>query len=307
MARDIADDLREEAIAAADIDLDEEDTGSTELVELPQADASAATVGDNAAATDTPITTAADTQRGATARSAQLEPADRTKARVQRAPHPSDVASEDRRGDVNDPAGGAVNNEVVDPNYVARIDEADEHQHEPSDGEGRIDALSEEGNDAGSGPVHLPENGVAQGVVDDEIEACERQQQPTADEEDDEPRIYVFAGQGRRGPDSLVSRRPRLTQLRPVETARECCRRRYRTRTGRYVLEFKVERMSEQPDQFVAQKLSINQAEYEGLWRDERMRSDTPNAHGNGGDDEDRSSSDEDGGDVSVANHGAAP
>ncbi|GMF24465.1 unnamed protein product [Phytophthora fragariaefolia] len=112
----------------------------------------------------------------------------------------------------------------------------------------------------GRRPVQLPENGVAQGVVDDEREACERQQQPPADEEDDEPRIY-----------------------------------------------FEVERTSEQPDQFTPQKLWIKQADYEELWRDERMRSDILNEHYNGSDYEDRSSSDEDGGDASVVNHGAAP
>jgi hypothetical protein len=62
-------------------------------------------------------------------------------------------------------------------------------------------------------------------------------------DEGDEVRVYVFAGQARRGVDSLVSRRPRLERLRADEKVVEVRRRRYRTRTGRYVLEFEVRRV----------------------------------------------------------------
>jgi hypothetical protein len=51
-------------------------------------------------------------------------------------------------------------------------------------------------------------------------------------DEGDEVRVYVFAGQGRRGVDSLVSRRPRLERLRADEKVVEVRRRRYRTAPG---------------------------------------------------------------------------
>ncbi|KAF4030575.1 hypothetical protein GN244_ATG17637 [Phytophthora infestans] len=68
------------------------------------------------------------------------------------------------------------------------------------------------------------------------------------DEEDEEPTIYVFAGRGRRGVDSLVSTRPRLSRWRPDDVVVERRRRRYRTRTGRYILEFEVERLGDRLD-----------------------------------------------------------
>ncbi|KAL3656501.1 hypothetical protein V7S43_018648 [Phytophthora oleae] len=40
----------------------------------------------------------------------------------------------------------------------------------------------------------------------------------SSDEEDEEPKIYVFAGRGRRGVDSLVSKQSRLTRIGPTKT-----------------------------------------------------------------------------------------
>ncbi|KAE8953443.1 hypothetical protein PF011_g32408 [Phytophthora fragariae] len=89
------------------------------------------------------------------------------------------------------------------------------------------------------------------------------------DEADEEPRIYVFAGQGRRGVDSLVSPQPRLARLQPQEKVIEVRRRRYRTRTGRYELEFEVKRAN--PDGR-PETIWINQKDYEQLWVDGRLR-----------------------------------
>jgi hypothetical protein len=100
------------------------------------------------------------------------------------------------------------------------------------------------------------------------------QQQQRRPAPDEEPHIYVFAGQGRRGADSLVPRRPRLTRLQQGEAVRECRRRWYRTRTGRYVLEFEVERLGDRLDRSVPEKLWINQDDYEELWRQGRMHGD---------------------------------
>ncbi|KAE9147795.1 hypothetical protein PF006_g7558 [Phytophthora fragariae] len=89
------------------------------------------------------------------------------------------------------------------------------------------------------------------------------------DEADEEPRIYVFAGQGRRGVDSLVSPQPRLARLQPQEKVIEVRRRRYQTRTGRYVLEFEEKRAN--PDGR-PETIWINQKDYEQLWVDGRLR-----------------------------------
>ncbi|GMF28490.1 unnamed protein product [Phytophthora fragariaefolia] len=73
------------------------------------------------------------------------------------------------------------------------------------------------------------------------------QSSPNAGAEHERPRIYVFAGGGRRGVDSLVSSQSRLPRLQQTEAVLERRRRRYRTRTGRYALEFEVEYMGSRP------------------------------------------------------------
>lgn len=105
------------------------------------------------------------------------------------------------------------------------------------------------------------------------IQRSERPGQPAIDAEqkDEEPRIYVFAGRGRRGVDSLVSTQPRLPRIAPDETVVERRRRMYRLRTGRYALEFQVECMGHRPDQG-RRRLWINQRDYEQLWLDGWMR-----------------------------------
>ncbi|ETP00318.1 hypothetical protein F441_22262 [Phytophthora nicotianae CJ01A1] len=91
--------------------------------------------------------------------------------------------------------------------------------------------------------------------------------------EDEEPVVYVFAGQGRRGADSLVSVRPRVTRIQPEEVVVEQRRRRYRTRTGRYALESEVQIFGAGRVDADSDKLWINQDDYEQLWREGRMRS----------------------------------
>lgn len=78
-----------------------------------------------------------------------------------------------------------------------------------------------------------------------------RLEQPdaAAEQKDEEPRIYVFAGRGRRGVDSLVSTQPRLPRIAPGEAVVERRRRMYQLRTGRYALEFEVECVGHRPDQ----------------------------------------------------------
>ncbi|ETI29749.1 hypothetical protein F443_23136 [Phytophthora nicotianae P1569] len=83
--------------------------------------------------------------------------------------------------------------------------------------------------------------------------------------EDEEPVVYVFAGQGRRGADSLVSVRPRVTRIQSEEVVVEQRRRRYRTRTGRYALESEVQIFGAGRVDADSDKLWINQDDYEQL------------------------------------------
>ncbi|GMF59757.1 unnamed protein product [Phytophthora fragariaefolia] len=89
-------------------------------------------------------------------------------------------------------------------------------------------------------------------------------------DEGDEVRVYVSAGQGRRGIDSLVSRHPRLERLQPGERLVEVKRRRYRTRTGRYVLEFEVQRLGRSNAAQRADRMWLSQKNYEQLWQEGR-------------------------------------
>ncbi|KAE8885566.1 hypothetical protein PF005_g29588 [Phytophthora fragariae] len=69
--------------------------------------------------------------------------------------------------------------------------------------------------------------------------------------------------------------RPRLSTAKPgrkrqrQESSAAVMQR--ATKTGRYVLEFEVERVGRRPDE--VGKLWINQHDYEQLWREGRMRS----------------------------------
>ncbi|KAI9984069.1 hypothetical protein PInf_005359 [Phytophthora infestans] len=127
-----------------------------------------------------------------------------------------------------------------------------------------------------------------------EASADNSQQRGPPDEEDEE-RIYVFAGQGRHGVDRMVSRRARLTRWPRDALIRECRRRCYRTRTGRYILEFEVERVGGRPDPGTPRKPCINHSDYERLWREGRMRvgaedgqndDDDESREGDGGEDD---------------------
>jgi hypothetical protein len=325
MAEDIADNLREEAVAAADIDPDEEGGESPEIDAPGTAENSPTASGGEAAAEPTTtegVTTRPATEDEAQARDAEPRPdaaperdgsdardaeqldaeqqpassrkraaptqstrsredaaagastdgpprqrrkrvrvaatdaggdtiASRTRARARRAPGSSSKAGSDQRGDSR-----------------RRAEDAAEPRREADSSErGRADG------DAAPEAALLPENGAAREPVPEAEEASQQpRQRPAVGEEDEEPIIYVFAGQGRRGADSLVSRRPRLAQLQPGEAVRERRRRRYRTRTGRYILEFEMERLGDRFDRPVPKTLWINQADYEELWRDGRVR-----------------------------------
>ncbi|KAE9070491.1 hypothetical protein PF006_g29351 [Phytophthora fragariae] len=121
------------------------------------------------------------------------------------------------------------------------------------------------------------ENAAATAIRNAEEEGHDaRRRREIPDSADDEPIIYVFAGQGRRGVGSLVFTHPRLSRLQPNESVRECRRRRYRTRTGRYVLEFQVERLTDRPTG--DSRMWINFRDYEQLWREGRVQSDEPEA-----------------------------
>ncbi|GMF59751.1 unnamed protein product [Phytophthora fragariaefolia] len=113
--------------------------------------------------------------------------------------------------------------------------------------------------------------------------ATDANQQHVPDEED-EVRVYVFAAPGRRGVDSLVSRQPRLTRLQPREKVVEVRRRRYRTRTGRYALEFEIRRVNQEGERRVPETMWVNQNDYEQLWRDGWLRT-----HNGDSEDDDRS------------------
>ncbi|GMF44207.1 unnamed protein product [Phytophthora fragariaefolia] len=101
-------------------------------------------------------------------------------------------------------------------------------------------------------------------------------------EEEEEPRIYVFARRGRRGVDSLVSTRPRLPRLQPNECVVEPRRRRYRARTGKYILEFEVKCVADRSDGSTPKRLWINQHDFEQLWREGRIRAHPDEEYCNG-------------------------
>ncbi|KAL3659499.1 hypothetical protein V7S43_015490 [Phytophthora oleae] len=96
----------------------------------------------------------------------------------------------------------------------------------------------------------------------------------SSDEEDEEPKIYVFAGRGRRGVDSLVSKQSRLTRIGPTKTVVVRRMRRYRCRTGRYILEFEVERVGDRLNGERPECLWINIRDYEQLWSEGRIRAE---------------------------------
>jgi len=76
---------------------------------------------------------------------------------------------------------------------------------------------------------------------------------------------------GHRGTDSLVAVHPRLLLLTPYETVRERRRRRrYRARTGRYLLEFEVERLGHRTDE--TGRMWINLRDYEQLWKEGHVK-----------------------------------
>ncbi|KAF4037825.1 hypothetical protein GN244_ATG10075 [Phytophthora infestans] len=113
-----------------------------------------------------------------------------------------------------------------------------------------------------------------------ELEELERELRRIAHEENEEPRVYIFANRGRRGVDSLVSTHSRLARIGPTDTVVERRRRRYRCRTGRYVLEFEVERLGDRHDGGRPERLWINFKDFEHLWREGRLRSERDDDRG---------------------------
>ncbi|KAF4035527.1 hypothetical protein GN244_ATG12429 [Phytophthora infestans] len=110
-----------------------------------------------------------------------------------------------------------------------------------SDETGVDDQRGDTGVDATRIETRVP-SGVRRRTTE-ELQEMEQELRRVADEEDEEPRIYTLATRRRRGPDSLAPKNQRLARIQPNETVVERRRRRYRSRTGRYVMEFKVERV----------------------------------------------------------------
>jgi hypothetical protein len=142
--------------------------------------------------------------------------ASRTRARVRQAPYADADSPGDQRSD--SPVRAYARTGALDTELDADMEGEEDRQQVTEDTAGR-------NTEATAAPTSNPE------------------QQHVPDEGDD-VRVYAFANQGRRGVDSLVSRRPRLERLQSRDRVVEVRRRRYRTRTGRYVLEFEVRRLN---------------------------------------------------------------
>nr|KAE8921423.1 hypothetical protein PF009_g28298 [Phytophthora fragariae] len=265
MAQDIALDLREEAIAAADIDPEDEESVPQEMPSTASevsgvAQPASATVeadeqrpadrglqvqpGVEAAPASAPrragqkrkqaakpavqqgLLDEADDTTDATTRTSRRKKArpartasnstqrdgvaSRTRARIRLAPYTNEEAAGDRAGRDESPVRAYARAGVLDPESSNEV--ADQY----------ADTVMEEA------PVaeHAAEQprGMNQQQEDAMTPSRRGEEQPgdvtvqpapahVPDEGDEEPRIYVFAGQGRRGVDSLVSPQPRLARL----------------------------------------------------------------------------------------------
>ncbi|KAF4045787.1 hypothetical protein GN244_ATG01760 [Phytophthora infestans] len=189
--------------------------------------------------------------------------ASRTRSKIRRAPYRG-TEREDAEGREQEVSGGTGTSET---RTVPVGSESQSGTVYGRGGEGSKQTAREPGSQAvSSGHVRRREQ--------HELEELERELRRIAHEEDEEPRIYVFANRDRRGVDSLVSTHSRLARIGPTDTVVERRRRRYRCRTGRYVLEFEVERLGDRHDEGRPERLWINFKDFEHLWREGRLRSE---------------------------------
>ncbi|KAE8975983.1 hypothetical protein PF002_g24308 [Phytophthora fragariae] len=300
MAQDIALDLREEAIAAADIDPEDEESVPQEMPSTASevsgvAQPASATVeadeqrpadrglqvqpGVEAAPASAPrragqkrkqaakpavqqgLLDEADDTTDATTRTSRRKKArpartasnstqrdgvaSRTRARIRLAPYTNEEAAGDRAGRDESPVRAYARAGVLDPESSNEV--ADQY----------ADTVMEEA------PVaeHAAEQprGMNQQQEDAMTPSRRGEEQPgdvtvqpapahVPDEGDEEPRIY------------------------PQEKVVEVRRRRYRTRTGRYVLEFEVRKASADGGASRPETIWINHKDYEQLWVDGRLR-----------------------------------
>ncbi|GMF58571.1 unnamed protein product [Phytophthora fragariaefolia] len=220
MAYDIALDLREEAVTAADIDPEGDESMTMNYSEVS-------------------------------------EEADRVAG-------PAEVVSgveEDRSADASQSAQASEAGVGSDPRRADRKLTPATELTVPQDRPQEIDLAQQHTNPQMRNASTLPTEALTPPVLPE----------PVSNEGDDESRAYIFAGQGRQGVDSLVSPQPRLTRLQPREKVVEVRRRRYRTRMGRYVLEFEVKRVNASHGAARPKSMWINQSDYEQLWADRRL------------------------------------
>lgn len=204
--------------------------------------------------------------------------AGRTRARIRRSPYPG-TESEVRGGrrDESPSRALAVGTSIETPRAAAAGDDgaAGSSSREGLAASTTTTSLGSDEQPADKS-IHADTAAVAEESPQGEHGQLGRRQ-PAAEQADEEPRVYVFAGRGRRGVDSLVSPQPRLPRIQPTEAVVERRRRRFRTRTGRYALEFEITRVGNRPDGG-APTLWVNKADYEQLWRDGRLRNEVDEA-----------------------------
>lgn len=201
----------------------------------------------------------------------------RTRARIRHGPYPADTVNQrDERAD--SPVRSRAAADALTADITADTDAAARSGGESAE-------TSQPSGSVGADAHQLPAAARHATAAAEEDARPERQQpeqqQPATAAEEDEARVYVFAGQGRRGVDSLVGPQPRLPRIPAGETVVERRRRRYRTRVGRYSMEFEVAWLDHRSDGTTRrpeQRLWINQRDYEQLWKEGRLRtsSDDP-------------------------------
>lgn len=287
MAEDIAVDLRDEAIAAADTDSEGEESAENEgfspaeeqaEVAVPaKLDATEGTSDAAVGTTTTPTRTEDGRKRRRTAER-RVSAEGEAKTEDDEVPEPIRELRIRKRPTRLKQRPGVEELDHIASRTRARLRQAPYRSTDntPTRNVSPSRALAP-GTALAARPEPVVPNTTVQIQEGQDVAGSERSQAETnADEE--KPVIYVFAVQGRRGVDSLVSNKPRIPQIRPKEKVIECRRRRYRTRTGRYAMEFEVQLVEGPSRDERGVKLWINQTDYEQLWREGRIknnRSDT--------------------------------
>ncbi|GMF55395.1 unnamed protein product [Phytophthora fragariaefolia] len=280
MAKDLALDLREEAIAAADIDASKDENSS----ELTSQTELGATDGANNRTTEdvdvTPVDSTAmenEPRGGFGATPAFDDQQSRAQAIAHlasptRKPYPG-VDKDGRAAHDDSPRGARAAEHAL---VVSSTHSAATGRHSESSEDGRTHERLDADIQHSAAVRQFDAEG---GEASRQARPQQPEQQPSAETEEGETRTYDFVGQGRHGTDSLVGPPPRLPRIPPTATVVEYRRRRYRTRVGRYAMIFEVGYMGDRPDGRT-DKLWINQKEYEQLWKEGRLRtsSDDPGA-----------------------------